>query len=142
MSDKTNMTTQIQPPQVTEVRQAPVERQPERAPSSVAQGLSSADNQARSRDYQQYTSSHDFRTVESGSGDVTIIQSQHIGNQFDPERDQEEGVALSTHAQFRMFQNGGRSREDAEMRPQVEVPEADESREILSAGLRRGSFRV
>jgi hypothetical protein len=141
MSEATVKNQVVQRSQSAEVQESASES-PAKAPSSAVQNLARADKVARARDYQQFTSSHDFRTVESGSGNVTIIQSQELGGTHDAEKDQAYGVSVSTHAQFRMFQNGGLNSGQAEPRRPVEAPAADESRELLSQGLRRGNFRV
>ncbi len=113
------------------------------APSRVAQNLGQADRSARARDYEQRVSSHDFRNVESDNGDMTILNSHNVGNASNPETDQAYGVSVSTAANYRLFEQGGQTRQRSEAPAAgADSADADESRELLSQGLRRGRFTV
>jgi hypothetical protein len=133
MSD-TQVNTQVVN-KTNESQEAP-QQTPEREASPVAKTLSSRDSHARVTDYEQKYVENDFRTVEAGDQQVTILSSEKVGNEHNAENDRDYAISVATHSQYRKFENGGLNR------PAHSVQPAERSvDQTVASGLRRGLVR-
>ena len=110
MSNPSVQNQTVQNPQVKETRE--VRPEPQKAPSHLAKHVSGADASSRAS-YQLEYNEHDYKTVESAQGNMTIIASTRTAADNDAKLDRDEAIGLATAAQFRRSIAGGLNRDIA-----------------------------